>query len=75
MELSRRLGLKIALGGVSAAALAGSGVANAAVDQSQEAKAMFRKLRYRADEGLVFWWLKGTKYGQVGPELKPIFDM
>jgi len=75
MELSRRLGLKIALGGVSAAALAGSGVANAAVDQSKDAKAMFRKLRYRADEGLVFWWLKGTKYGQVGPELKPIFDM
>lgn len=23
----------------------------------------------------MFWWLSGTKYGQIGPELTPLYDM
>ena len=32
-----------------------------------------RKLKYRTDAGLVFWWLRGVKYGQVGTTLTPLF--
>ena len=49
--------------------------ASSALDPNSDAKLIYRKLRYRGDEGLVLWWLNGTKYGQVGPELKPLFDM
>jgi hypothetical protein len=33
----------------------------------------YRKLRYRTDEGLVFWWLEGPKIGQVGATLTPLY--
>ena len=31
------------------------------------------KLRGRLDGKPVFWWLKGTRYGVVGTEIKPMF--
>jgi hypothetical protein len=34
-----------------------------------------RKLLHRADDGLVFWWLQGLKYGQVGVTLTPLFNI
>lgn len=36
---------------------------------------MYRKLHYRSDDGLVWWWLQGPKYGQVGTTLTPLFTM
>ena len=33
----------------------------------------YRKLRYRTDAGLVFWWLRGIKYGQVGTTLTALY--
>lgn len=35
--------------------------------------AMYRKLRYRSDAGLVMWWLRGIKYGQVGSTLTALY--
>lgn len=34
-----------------------------------------QKVRFRLDEGLVFAWLFGTKYGQVGPVLTPLLNI
>jgi hypothetical protein len=34
---------------------------------------LYRKLRFRTDDGLVFWWLQGPKIGQVGATLTPLF--
>ena len=36
---------------------------------------LYKKLRYRADDGVLFWWLDGTKFGQVGAEVTPLFGM
>ena len=33
-----------------------------------------RKVRFRLDEGLVFAWIFGTKYGQVEAELRPLLN-
>lgn len=34
---------------------------------------LYRKLHFRTDDGLLFWWLKGPKIGQVGSTLTPLF--
>ena len=36
---------------------------------------LYRKLQYRLDDGLVFWWMRGPKYGQVGATLTPLFTI
>jgi hypothetical protein len=33
---------------------------------------LYRKLHYRSNDGVVFWWLQGPKYGQVGTTLTPL---
>ncbi len=76
-RLNRRHCLtRMALTGVAAAAawndVSGVKPAHAALT---EANTLYRKLRYRADEGLVFWWIKARKFGQVGTKIDPLFDM
>ncbi len=77
MHLQRRT----ALGTLSAAALAAVGPAAAAVmtskvlDPVRDAALINIKLRYRADNGPLFWWMKGTKLGQVNAAMRPLFDM
>ncbi|MDX2141771.1 MAG: DUF1838 family protein [Rhodospirillaceae bacterium] len=62
---------------ISAAALLGVSRAQAALDPAKQADVitMYRKLRYRMDDGLVFWWMVDTKIGQVETKLTPLFDM
>lgn len=36
---------------------------------------LYKKLRYRADDGLLFWWLDGTKFGQMDADIRPLFGM
>jgi hypothetical protein len=36
---------------------------------------LYRRLRFRTDDGLLFWWLQGLKYGQVGTTLTPLYSM
>lgn len=47
-----------------------SGAVAAAVPDD---RTLFRKLRFRADDGLIFWWLQGPKIGQVGATLTPLY--
>jgi len=35
---------------------------------------LYRKLHYRTDDGVIFWWLQGPKYGQVGTTLTPLYQ-
>lgn len=35
---------------------------------------LYRKLHYRSNDGVVFWWLQGPKYGQVGTALTPLYQ-
>jgi len=59
------------IGGASAAATPRAGTAAAAFDPVQ----LYRKLHFRTDAGLVWWWLQGPKYGQVGTTLTPLFSI
>lgn len=38
-----------------------------------DAGLLYRKMHFRSDDGLVFWWLQGVKYGQVGTTLTPLY--
>lgn len=74
-----------AAGAAAAAGAAGTpGVAGSAraggrrdLDPSDPADRLqlYRKLHYRNDDGLVWWWLQGPKFGQVGTTLTPLFTM
>lgn len=35
---------------------------------------LYRKLHYRSNDGVVFWWLQGPKYGQIGTALTPLYQ-
>lgn len=77
-HVTRRDGLKLA--GVAAmAALAAPAVAAPArrLDPArpEDARAIVRKLHYRTDDGLVFWWIKGTYFADIGASLTPLFGM
>ena len=42
---------------------------------SADLATIIRKMRFRMDDGLIFNWLSGTKYGQVGSTLVPLMNM
>ncbi|MFT7287929.1 MAG: hypothetical protein ACI87W_002044 [Halieaceae bacterium] len=48
----------------------GSRAASSALDRV----VLHRKLRFRTDAGLVFWWLRGIKYGQTDTTLTPLYS-
>ncbi len=39
---------------------------------SADLATIIRKMRFRMDDGFIFNWLSGTKYGQVGSTLVPL---
>ncbi|MEA5505044.1 DUF1838 family protein [Halotia wernerae UHCC 0503] len=41
--------------------------------RAEDLALLYRKLVYRSDDGIVWWWLKGPKYGQVNATLTPLF--
>ncbi len=74
--ISRRdiLGASVALGGLGlSSAMPKNSSASTGADTSFDPVSMHRKLRFRTDAGLVFWWLQGVKYGQVGTTLTPLY--
>jgi hypothetical protein len=77
LRLSRRAAA-VGLAALAAApALGRVGPARAALDPAnpRDVAAMFRKLRYRMSDGLVFWWMVDTKIGQVGATLTELWGM
>ena len=73
----------VALTAAADAAAAAGGAVGGAVgafdDAALEAPAnlhrVYRRLRFAADERIVFWWMKGRRYGFVDTVLTPFFDM
>lgn len=63
----------LAMGGTGAAHSANSASPQSELTDVPDALTLYRKLRYRTDTGLVFWWLRGIKYGQIGAELTPLY--
>lgn len=57
----------------AAEALASAASTHSAAGAIPDARTLFRKLRFRTDDGLIFWWLEGPKMGQVGATLTPIY--
>ena len=62
-----------------AGALAGGGAyaatPNRSLDADRDRALINLRLRYRSDDGAFFWWMVGTKLGQVEAETTPLFDM
>lgn len=75
MTIDRREILGGAVGAMAAMMTGGEAVASpsrstAALDLNK----LYRKLHYRSNDGVVFWWLQGPKYGQVGTTLTPLYQ-
>lgn len=41
----------------------------------EDARKIVRKMRYRLDEGLLFWWIKGDYLGDIDGTLTPLFGL
>ena len=41
----------------------------------EDAWQILRKLQLRTDAGLVFWWIRGPSFGQIGADLTPLYEM
>ncbi|NDD73718.1 MAG: DUF1838 domain-containing protein [Gammaproteobacteria bacterium] len=62
------------LGAAAAFSVVGAvGATDASAATATDAGLMYRKMHFRSDDGLVFWWLQGVKYGQVGTTLTPLY--
>lgn len=69
--------------GGAVAAAAGLNLATPALAQTRlldpsrdaDLALLYRKLVYRSDDGIVWWWLRGPKYGQVDATLTPLFTL
>ena len=75
MSMDRRKWLGAAAA-FSVAGSIGAGASSAAATSGTRAVdpgLMYRKMHFRSDDGLVFWWLQGVKYGQVGTTLTPLY--
>lgn len=74
-HLNRRLAL--GLGFAAAAGLCSNGALAAELDPSnpEDLRMMFRKLQYRTDSGLVFWWMRGRYFGQIDAALTPLYGL
>ncbi len=58
-----------------AVALGGAAASPALAAGPTSARDLYRKLHYRTDDGLVFWWMRGPKYGVVGATMTPLFNL
>jgi hypothetical protein len=54
---------------------AGGAFDDAALEAPANLHRVYRRLRFAADERIVFWWMKGRRYGFVDTVMTPFFDM
>jgi hypothetical protein len=79
INLSRRSALTLAVGSLATTVATGSSTAarGARLDPSrpEDAWQIHRKMQLRTDSGLVFWWIRGPSFGQVGADLTPLYEL
>jgi hypothetical protein len=46
-----------------------------AIDAPANLHRVYRRVRFAGDERIVFWWMRGRRYGFVDTVLTPFFDM
>ncbi|MGA1797212.1 DUF1838 family protein [Sphingomonas sp. 4RDLI-65] len=76
--LGRRTVMAVGMGAAALAALPSSASAAAKrldPKNADDARKIIRKLRYRTDEGMVFWWIKGEYLADVDATLTPLYGM
>lgn len=77
--LDRRSVFALAAGSLATTVATGASkpVRAAQLDPSRPEHAwqIHRKLRLRTDSGLVFWWIRGPSFGQVGADLTPLYAL
>lgn len=72
-----RFSRRAALGAGAALALAASSATARplSLDSAEDERLIYRKLRYRTDDGLVFWWIKGVYMAAIEAELTPMYGI
>jgi hypothetical protein len=77
VHLSRRSAVGAALGLSAAAALSASPTSAAMLDprNADDLRQIYRKVRYRTDNGLIFAWVKGPHLGEIGADLTPMYGI
>jgi len=76
--LDRRTILAAGAGATALAALPASAASRKRQldpNNADDARQIIRKLRYRTDEGLVFWWIKGEYLADVNADPTPLYGM
>ncbi len=76
--VSRRTALSLAAGSLAATVATGTSAARGArLDPArpEDAWQIHRKLQLRTDSGMVFWWIRGPSFGQVGADLTPLYEL
>lgn len=76
----RRDALKLGLGLAASAAVLPAVTTRAATRQLDpanpaDARLIYRKLRYRTDDGLLFSWIKGPYMASIGGDLIPVYSL
>ena len=75
-EFSRRgaIGALVATAATTAMSSANT-AARMVLDPVRDMMTILKKLHMRADNGVYFWWLVGTKLGQIDAAITPLFNM
>lgn len=75
LGISRRAAIGLGAAAVASAVTSTAAAASLDVGRPEDAWQIHRKLQFRTDSGLVFWWIRGPSFGQVGAELTPLYEM
>ncbi len=77
--ISRRTMFAAGAGGALLAATAPAAFAASSrrldPNNPDDARQIVRKIRYRLDAGLIFWWIKGEYLADIDGELTPLYGM
>jgi Protein of unknown function (DUF1838) len=74
-QIDRRAAIGLGVAAVATAMTSTAEAASLDVGKPEDAAQIHRKLQFRTDSGLVFWWIRGPSFGQIGAELTPLYEM
>ncbi len=78
-SVKRRALLVAAAGGlvarIATAEAARESLQDLQVEDEHNLHRIYRRMRFAADDQVVFWWMKGRRFGIVDNELQPFFNM
>jgi hypothetical protein len=75
LRLNRRSAIALGSSALVASLTPPAGAALLDLRRAEDAWQIHRKLQFRTDSGLVFWWIRGPSFGQVGAELTPLYEL